>query len=484
MDDTDSTWAAILDALPTAEELAQAVAEELGEPLDAVLPTVLIGTVLRQGRPGTDDEVVAAIESERARVRRADAPIPAARLLEATTQEDLLATTERLDAAGSLDLDAIVTIQRTSGAIAARGNQRLVLFLARYGVIRRISWERCVAEMRAGRLAQDAVADFARYIMLWNELTSLAVTDGYRAAERDILARDAEARRGALQELLGVVPSDTATTARLRRVATRHGLNPDGDYRLIAIAPRPEADPIPERPGIGPEELEVLAGRIGHLLGSTAPGAEGVGAGIRLPAVLPLHGRIAVLARADWAGLARVPAVLDSILGGLAAAAAPAAPASRRRTPATAPAPQAWVAVGSEVVEGVTTLATTYADIVDATRTARRLGLRGWIPDPERLAVERLLLADRALADAAIHQELGPLLADERMGGELVETLQAYFDAGENMREAARRLNLATRTVAYRLEKIEALLGEPIGPETRRRLSVALMVQRLRDASA
>jgi DNA-binding PucR family transcriptional regulator len=141
------------------------------------------------------------------------------------------------------------------------------------------------------------------------------------------------------------------------------------------------------------------------------------------------------------------------------------------------------VAVGSGPIDGVGSLAATYADLVDATRMAERLGRRGWIPDPQRLAVERLLLADRALADAAIQQELGPLLADERMGGELVETLQAYFDAGENMREAARRLNLATRTVAYRLEKIESLLGEPIGPESRRRLSIALMVQRLRDAS-
>src|SRR6478736_7302438 len=35
MDDIDPAWAAIRDALPTAEELAVAVAEELGEPLDA-----------------------------------------------------------------------------------------------------------------------------------------------------------------------------------------------------------------------------------------------------------------------------------------------------------------------------------------------------------------------------------------------------------------------------------------------------------------
>ena len=47
-----------------------------------------------------------------------------------------------------------------------------------------------VAEMQAGRLEPVAIAEFARFIMLWNELTSLVVTDGYRAAERDILARD------------------------------------------------------------------------------------------------------------------------------------------------------------------------------------------------------------------------------------------------------------------------------------------------------
>ena len=195
-----------------------------------------------------------------------------------------------------------MSIQRASGAIAARTDRPMVVLLHRYAVTRRLIWEHCVAAMQAGRLDPGLLAAFGRFLLLWNELTSLAVTDGYRTAEREILARTVEARRGALQELLGVVADDAVTEARLRRVAVRHGLNPDRAYRLVAIAPRPESDPIPERPGIGEEELEVLAGRIGHLLGATASGAEGVGAGIRLPAVLPLMGRIAVLARADWAG--------------------------------------------------------------------------------------------------------------------------------------------------------------------------------------
>ncbi len=374
-----------------------------------------------------------------------------------------------------------VAIQRTSGAIAAHNDQRLVLILGRYGVIRRLSWEACVAEMQAGRLEAVAVAEFARFIMLWNELTSLVVTDGYRAAERDILARDAAARRGALQELLGVITADAVVASRIRRVAMRHGLDPDRAYRLVAIAPRPEADPTPDTPGIGEEDLDVLAGRIGHLLGSTPPGAEGVGAGIRLPAVVPMHGRIAVVASAEWAGLGRVPAALDSILGGIAASASAAHKGRRGHETASVAAPQAWVAIGSAAIDGVVSLAETYADLVDATRTAQRLGVRGWIPDPERLAVERLLLADRELADAAVRRELGPLLADDRMGPELIETLQAYFDAGENIAEAARRLHLATRTVAYRMERIESLLGYPLDGSAGRRLSTALLIKRLQD---
>ena len=89
------------------------------------------------------------------------------------------------------------------------------------------------------------------------------------------------------------------------------------------------------------------------------------------------------------------------------------------------------------------------------------------------------LLASRELGASAVSRELGALLADERMGEELVETLQVYFDSGENMRETARRMHLANRTVAYRLERIETLLGGPLDGELRRRLSVALLVRRL-----
>ena len=45
------------------------------------------------------------------------------------------------------------------------------------------------------------------------------------------------------------------------------------------------------------------------------------------------------------------------------------------------------------------------------------------------------------------------------MGEELIETLEVYLGSKQNIRETARRLHLAPRTVAYRLERIETLLG-------------------------
>jgi hypothetical protein len=485
-------WASVGDVLADDEELAAAVAGELGESLDAVRPSVLTAMLVRRVDASLEElKAVVDGERDRARVRDATTRRTSDRRVRAETLDDLLAEARRMAAAGSLDLGAAVAVQRAAGGIAARTGLRLVLFLARLAVIRRVVWDRCVDEVRAGRLDPATLGEMGRWLFLWTEITSLVVTDGYRAAEREILARDAQARRGALEEILGVVTADPYTAARIRRVATRFGLDPDERYRLAAIAPLREADPSPERTGIDQDDLEVLSSRLGHLVGSASAGTEGAGAGIRLPAVLPMRGRIVLLARADWAGFGRISTSLDGALAGARAAAAggvrsatadgtrPATTGGGRR-----PRPSAWVAVGSPVVHGADDLAAVLADLVDAVRTAEIVGLRGWIPDPGHLAVERLLLAQRDLGEAAVVHELGPLLADERLGPELVETLQVYFDSGENMREAARRLHLANRTVAYRLEKIEGLLGGPLDDASRRRLVVALQVRRLYQGGA
>ena len=70
----DDPWAAIGRILPDGDELAAAVAAELGEPFDEVRASVRIGILSRRTRPGSDEEVAAAIEAERARVRTTTIP--------------------------------------------------------------------------------------------------------------------------------------------------------------------------------------------------------------------------------------------------------------------------------------------------------------------------------------------------------------------------------------------------------------------------
>jgi DNA-binding PucR family transcriptional regulator len=272
-----------------------------------------------------------------------------------------------------------------------------------------------------------------------------AVAVGYRSVERELIVRNAEARRAFLDELLGVVAVDTATIGRLRRLSARHGLDPRATYRLVLIAGRSHEDDA---------QAELLAMRIRTRLAGPAV-VDRARAGVALPQVVAWRGQVVVLTKVSWAGIGRLRDVVAVEAGAEA------------------------TAVLSPPTAGVERLAPAMARLFEALRTALRLGRRGWIEDPDDLAVERLLLADDALLATVVARELGPLLADQRMGEELVGTLQVYFDTGENMRAAARRLHIANRTVAYRLERIVALLGHPLDGPSRQRLVVALLAHRI-----
>ncbi len=302
----------------------------------------------------------------------------------------------------------------------------------------------------------------ARRLLHGGDVIVEAVASAYRAVDRELVARDVEARRAFLEELLGSVAVDAAAVGRKRRHALGRGLDPDADYRLIAIAV-----------DVTDEAFEEAVRRLADALGVLSAG-ERARSGLTLPQVIGWRGRIVVLARGSWPGLARVREALARIV----------VQSGEMPTSAEVPARRggaggAWTAVVGSVVEGVEALAPTLAGLVDTLRTAERLGHRGWLDHPDELAVERLLLIDDALLAVVVERELGPLLADARMGAELVETLEVYFDAGENMREAARRLHLANWTVAYRLERIESLLGGRLDGPRRERLVVALLARRV-----
>jgi DNA-binding PucR family transcriptional regulator len=62
----------------------------------------------------------------------------------------------------------------------------------------------------------------------------------------------------------------------------------------------------------------------------------------------------------------------------------------------------------------------------------------------------------------------------------LLETLRAYFDAGEVATEAARRLHVSVRTVTYRLARVTQLSGYSVSrPDERFSLHAAVLGARL-----
>lgn len=107
------------------------------------------------------------------------------------------------------------------------------------------------------------------------------------------------------------------------------------------------------------------------------------------------------------------------------------------------------------------------------------------------LAIHRLLapLLDGPELSRFVESELAPLIEhDARRRSSLVATLDAYLEAGSSKTEAAALLHLQRRSIYYRLEQIQRLLGRDIDdPHHRTRLYIALRARELllqREATA
>ena len=295
--------------------------------------------------------------------------------------------------AGRLDLGTVLALQYESGSIAATQGRRLILFLGLNAAIRRAIWEFGTAEIQRQGLGHEGYVELGEWLVLTTEMSSLAVGEGYRATERELLARDAAARRAAIDELLGAVPAEGRAASRLRRLAMRYGLDPDASYRVAAILPGPDADPTPEQPGIDDADLETMARRIDGLL--RRPGRhDGAGTGIRVPLALTWRGAIVAILGPDPREWQRLQEAVAKVFGSGA---------------------PSWIAIAT-MADGVTGLARSLAELQEGLRVADGIDRRGVIDDLSELGIERLLLSDPDLAAVIVDRELGPLLADATDG--------------------------------------------------------------------
>src|ERR1022692_649642 len=145
--------------------------------------------------------------------------------------------------------------------------------------------------------------------------------------------------------------------------------------------------------------------------------------------------------------------------------------------------PDDVIGAGS-VVQSVTSVQRSFLEADQVAEVAAAAGGSGaGAPQPfYRLTDLRVrgllhLLRDDPRLLAFAERELGPLLLhDEKAGGELLDVLAAYLEAGGNKAEAAKRAGLARPTMYERLSQIAGILGVGLeSAESRLSLHVALL---------
>ncbi|HYJ70088.1 MAG TPA: GAF domain-containing protein [Nocardioidaceae bacterium] len=138
-------------------------------------------------------------------------------------------------------------------------------------------------------------------------------------------------------------------------------------------------------------------------------------------------------------------------------------------------------------VESVSEWGAAYREARQCQRTLHALGRSGEVADAAHLGFARLLLGATGPSELEefVTVTIGPLLAyDEERRTELAATLDAWFDAAGSATAVGRALHVHPNTVAQRLDRITALLGEGWrDPARSLDLRLALRMSRLRDVT-
>ena len=352
----------------------------------------------------------------------------------------------RLAAAPELSEAALQEL-REAGARMAREGEPLQRMLDRYLSAGWILWDE--ASRPGGSADSNALAALGRALLQGLDRVAAAIGEGYSESERAIVARTAAARREYLDELLELPAGDVAASARIRRRGAQFGFDPARESRILV------ADVGRELEESGPE-LERIARALER---PVRPDRAVAPSGDQAPIATTRRGLLVVLAPESVAGRLALDAHLDAIALGR------------------------WRAVVTPPVHGLAAIGAAYRDAVESLAAAQRAGRIGRIGTGDVL-LERALLADEDLARRALDAELGALRARGRTGDALLATLRAWLRNRQNVRATARVLDVATRTVAYRLARVEAILGRPLRGAVVERLAAALLLSDLLEEEA
>jgi hypothetical protein len=291
---------------------------------------------------------------------------------------------------------------------------------------------------------RPALASLGEALLRTGDAAAAAIADAHAAAQRELAARSASALRELLDQLLELPEGDEPSRAHLGRRLAELGIPVDRPLAVVlADAGRDLQDGDP-----------VVAEVARALARGTVPSVgdpRALGGPVPAPVVAATRGRLVLL---------------------LPTGVRPADPLAGLRALGSG-----WVAATAPAT-GLLAASGALREAAAALVVAMRLDLRDRLTGAESVLLERALLAEPELLAGAVDRELGPLVHAPRAAG-LVETLEAYLAERENIRAAGRRLGVAPRTVAYRLARIERLLGGRLDADRRLRLATVLFARRL-----
>lgn len=325
------------------------------------------------------------------------------------------------------------------GARRAEAGIPLEDVLHAYRMVSRACWEVLAEECRAHPGdALEPTIELAEALLRYNDRISTCVADAYARAQRSIVREQEGARREFLADLL--YGTDASPEDILRRA---HAFGYDLSLGYVALV------------GLGPvedarKEVAVAAGAsIAAAYGAADPIV--LGRGDHTIALVPVD------ASAD---IAAMPEKVVAELQG------------DWRFGVGGPEP------------GLEGIRRAYLEAREALEIGLALGLPDAVFRFDDLLLYHFLRIEPALVDRFVGQSLGPLLDyDARRRGELVKTLEAYFDADGSVKSAGEALFAHPHTVTYRLKQVERLTGWSLrAPEDKLRLHLALRAYRLAQA--
>lgn len=340
-----------------------------------------------------------------------------------------------LSAGRAIKPEELEGIERT-GARRAEAGIPLDDVLHAYRTVSRVCWDVLADQCRKfeGDALEPAI-ELAEAVLAYTDEISTSVAEAYARAQRAIVREQEGARREFLADVL--YGTDAAPEDVLARA---HSFGYDLSLSYVALV---GCGP----PDDGRKEAAVLA--------AAASIASFVSAD---PIVLQkAEQTIALLPAEPFAEPGVAPYKLVAELGG------------------------GWRFGVGGPEPGLEGIRRAYLEAREALEIGTALGLKDPVFVFDDLLLYHFLRIEPPLVERFVEQMLGPLVEyDEKRKGELVKTLEAYFDADASVKLAGEALFAHPHTVTYRLKQIEKLTGWSLRePEDKLRLQLALRAHRL-----